>query len=75
MDARLAAYLLKNASPRRLLVDRTHVEIADELGTSREVVTRILKDFEADALIETARGRIRVTGPDGLRERAAPYSD
>lgn len=75
MDARLAAYLVKNASARHLLVDRTHVEIADELGTSREVVTRILKDFEADALIETSRGRIRVTGLDGLRTRAAPYSD
>ncbi len=63
------------ASPAKPLpVDRTHAEIADELGTSREVVTRILKDFESDALIETSRGRIRLLDPEKLRERAAPYS-
>jgi len=70
VDARLAAFLLKNASPRRHAVDRTHGEIADELGTSREVVTRILKDFETDGLIETARGRILVTGAEKLQQRA-----
>ena len=71
MDARLAAYLLKNASARRRAVDRTHGEIADELGTSREVVTRILRDFESDGLIQTSRGRILVKGPEKLQERAS----
>lgn len=70
MDVRLAAYLQKNAG-RRGTVDRTHEEIADELGTSREVVTRILKDFEADGLIETSRGRILVTAAEKLQARAA----
>lgn len=74
MDVRLAAYLLKHASAKRHTVDRTHGEIADELGTSREVVTRILKDFEADDLIETSRGRIRLLSPERLERRAAPYS-
>ncbi len=72
VDARLAAWLLKHASAAR--VDRTHGEIADELGTSREVVTRILKDFESDGLIETSRGRIRLIQADRLRERATPFS-
>lgn len=74
MDARLAAYLLRTAAARARTVDRTHGEIADELGTSREVVTRILKDFETDGLIETSRGRIRVLEPARLQERATPYS-
>ena len=56
------------------VVTTTHGEIAAELGTSREVVTRILSDFEADGLIATSRGRIRILRPDALRERGGPYS-
>ena len=82
MDARLAAYLLKTASPAPgapasgapASVGRTHVQIADELGTSREVVTRILRDFEADGMITTSRGSIQVLQPAPLRERAASFS-
>ena len=74
MDSRLAAYLLRHASGKPGSIDRTHGEIADELGTSREVVTRILRDFETDGLVETSRGRIRLRRPDGLRERTASSS-
>ena len=74
IDSRLAAHLVRQAGPRQKVVTRTHGEIAAELGTSREVVTRILSDFEAQGLIATARGRIRIRKPDALRERGAPYS-
>ncbi|MGA2641740.1 MAG: Crp/Fnr family transcriptional regulator [Spirochaetia bacterium] len=74
MDLRLAAYLVRQAGQRQKVVTRTHGEIAAELGTSREVVTRILSDFEAGGLIGTARGRIRIHRPDALREKGAPYS-
>jgi CRP/FNR family transcriptional regulator, anaerobic regulatory protein len=83
MDARLAAYLLKTASSppgshgpgsgATASVGRTHVQIADELGTSREVVTRILRDFEAGGMITTSRGSIQVLQPAPLRERAASF--
>jgi CRP/FNR family transcriptional regulator len=74
MDLRLAAHLVRQAGARQRTVTRTHGEIAAELGTSREVVTRILSDFEAAGLIATSRGRIRIRRPDALRERGAPYS-
>jgi CRP/FNR family transcriptional regulator, anaerobic regulatory protein len=74
MDARLASYLLRNASGQPSSVGRTHVQIADELGTSREVVTRILRDFEADGMIATSRGSIQVLRPEVLQERAAHFS-
>jgi CRP/FNR family transcriptional regulator len=74
MDARLAAYLLRNASGRPASVGRTHVQIADELGTSREVVTRILRDFEGDGMITTSRGSIQILHPENLKGRAAPWS-
>jgi CRP/FNR family transcriptional regulator, anaerobic regulatory protein len=74
MDSRLAAHLVRQAGTRQKVVTMTHGEIAAELGTSREVVTRILSDFEADGLIATSRGRIRIHKPDVLRERGGPYS-
>jgi CRP/FNR family transcriptional regulator, anaerobic regulatory protein len=75
MDSRLAAWLVRHSAGSPGTVGATHGQIADELGTSREVVTRILADFEADGLIETSRGRVRLSRPEGLRQRSAPYAD
>ncbi|HYW83415.1 MAG TPA: Crp/Fnr family transcriptional regulator [Spirochaetia bacterium] len=69
VDRRIAGYLIKTAGGRQNVVDRTHAEIASELGTSREVVTRILKDFESSGLITTLRGRIRILKPSDLEEK------
>lgn len=69
VDARIAGYLARSGAADA--VNRTHGEIADELGTSREVVTRILREFEAEGLIETSRGRIRILRPDSLGQRAS----
>jgi CRP/FNR family transcriptional regulator, anaerobic regulatory protein len=60
IDERIAGYLLKHAVGSDGAVTTTHVEIASELGTSREVVTRILRDFEAAGMIETRRGSILI---------------
>ncbi len=38
----------------------THQQIADDLGTAREVITRLLKKLETEGIIETGRGRIRL---------------
>jgi CRP/FNR family transcriptional regulator, anaerobic regulatory protein len=38
----------------------THQELADHLGTSREVVSRILKDWEERGFLELGRGAIRL---------------
>ncbi len=65
VDTRIAAYLLKAQRDGR--VSATHGAIADELGTSREVVSRILKDFEARGLIEISRGMIRILDDASLR--------
>lgn len=74
MDARLAAWLVKHSAGSPGTVGATHGQIADELGTSREVISRILSDFEADGLIETSRGRIRLSRPEELKRRSAPYA-
>jgi len=56
MDIRLSQYLLDMA--RHDEVNRTHQEMAADLGTAREVVSRQLKEFERRGWIALARGRI-----------------
>ncbi len=71
IDSRIASLLLDSASARSRSLRKTHGEIAAELGTSREVVSRILKDFEAAGLVHTLRGSIRVLDVDGLERKAS----
>ncbi len=66
VDARVADYLARWAQGSEHIVEKTHGEIAADLGTSREVVTRILRDLEAQGLVSTLRGRIRVLRPEDL---------
>lgn len=69
MDRRVADLLLtksKTQQPIRV----THQEIAAELGSSREVISRILEDFSGMGLIETGRGSIAILDVDALESRA-----
>jgi len=50
----------------------THQELAVELGTAREVVSRRLKHFESEGWIRLARGRITVSDRSGLRKLGEP---
>lgn len=64
MDARIAALLLDRSrvqNPLRI----THQEIAAELGTSREVISRILEDLAGEGMVRSTRGQIEIldTGP------------
>ena len=70
MDRRIAAYLLGRARGREQTLHVTHQEIASDLGTSREVVSRILKDFEGNGLIEAGRGTIILRLPAALEEKS-----
>jgi CRP/FNR family transcriptional regulator, anaerobic regulatory protein len=67
LDQRLAAALLGHGSP--LLV--THQALADELGTVREIVTRLLKRFERAGWLALGRERIELLDPAALRRLAA----
>jgi len=69
MDARIADFLLQRLTPQSPLIQITHQQIAAELGTSREVVSRILEDFASAGLIEIGRGAIRLLNEQGLRRR------
>ena len=63
MDERLAMYLKEKATVMNVSVLHiSHKEIADDLVTSREVISRLLKQMEKKELLELARGRIKLTG-------------
>jgi CRP/FNR family transcriptional regulator len=65
VDARLARTLLKLDSEGKQ--DVTHQELAVELGTAREVISRHLKQFKDDGLVRLGRGRVVVTDADRLK--------
>ena len=67
LDQRLAAALLGHGST----VHSTHQALADELGTVREIVTRLLKRFEQAGWVALGRERIEVLGAAALRALAA----
>ena len=69
VDLRLAAWLAEKAETGGA-VSATHQAIASELGTAREVVSRILKDFERRGWIGLTRGEIRLADPAALRRFA-----
>ena len=69
MDVRLAQRLLALANDHdRLRV--THHALASELGTAREVVSRILNDFQKRKLIAQTRGQIAILNASDLKRLA-----
>jgi len=56
MDSRLMDYLTEKAGNGRL--ETTHQKVANDLGTSREVVSRLLKEFERKGQVKLARNEI-----------------
>lgn len=58
LDVRLHDYLIEKADDGVLLT--THQNIANDLGTSREVVSRLLKDFERKGKVFLSRNKIRL---------------
>jgi CRP/FNR family transcriptional regulator len=59
MDKRLFNYIVEKSENGLLSV--THQQIANDLGTAREVVSRLLKNFETNGKVILSRGRIQLT--------------
>lgn len=69
MDKRIAHHLCTRTLPPNHTLQVTHQEIASELGTSREVVSRILKELEQEGLIRVTRGSITLLDLPGLEQK------
>ncbi len=70
LDQRLAA-LLCARGPRLLA---THQQLADDLGTVREIVSRLLRRFERDGWVSLGRERVDVTDAAALQRLCAASS-
>ncbi len=69
LDKRLAERVLEQSRGERQLIT-THQQLAAELGSSREVISRLLEQLESEGLIRRLRGAIEVVDRDGLEVRA-----
>ena len=63
MDKRLYDYLKKKLElTNSNSITMSHSQIANELGTAREVITRVLKKLETDGKVLQNAGEIRIIG-------------
>jgi CRP/FNR family transcriptional regulator len=71
MDKRLAVFLWDELSRTDDdTVHLTHEQIARDIGSAREVVSRMLKYFSSEGIVELSRGGIRVIDKKRLRKLA-----
>lgn len=66
LDQRLAGLLLGKGK----VVRATHQQLADELGSVREMVSRLLKGFSEQGLVRLSREQVEILDPAGLRRVA-----
>lgn len=68
LDQRLAKLLLARQSD---VINATHQQLADELGSVREIVSRLLKGFAAQGMVTLGREQIAVVDRAGLQKLAS----
>lgn len=66
----LAMFLLRSydGSSTKYTVSISHEELAEQLGTTREVITRNISILKQLNLLEAGRNKIQVINPEGLQE-------
>ncbi|MDD2533808.1 MAG: Crp/Fnr family transcriptional regulator [Eubacteriales bacterium] len=67
-DNRLVQWLLDQTQHKKGTIRYTHEAIAVELGTAREVVSRLLGELKAQGAVQLGRGRIEVLNPVLLKQ-------
>ncbi|MEM1128807.1 MAG: Crp/Fnr family transcriptional regulator [Bacteroidota bacterium] len=67
LDARLATHLLDTVTPPASQLKTTHEALAAELGSSREVISRLLKHFEQAGWVTLRRGVVELVDRPGLQ--------
>ena len=66
MDRRVASFLLERSQLQNP-IRTTHQEIANEIGSSREVISRLLEDFDQRDMVNLSRGEIKILDFEGLK--------
>lgn len=72
LDKRLAAFLVEECALENTTTLRTtHETIGNHLGSPREVVTRMLRYFQGEGLVQLSRGTVEILALDRLQALAA----
>lgn len=73
MDRRVAAFLLQESDLEGTdALHLTHERIANHLGTAREVVTRMLRYFQSEGMVQLSRGTVTITDRKRLEALCPP---
>jgi CRP/FNR family transcriptional regulator, anaerobic regulatory protein len=76
LPTRIAHVLLENFNQtNNTLIKITHEDIAKEIGSAREVVSRILKYFEREQIIQLNRNRIEIVNIQQLESISQSTTD
>lgn len=67
VDQRLAACLVAHGPDCRL----SHQQLADELGSVREIVTRVLRRFADEGWVTPERGHVHILDAEALRRHSS----
>lgn len=69
VDKRLAIFLIDEATRTNSdTIELTHEQIARYMGSAREVVSRMLKYFSGEGLVEVSRKGVKITDKPRLRD-------
>ena len=67
LDLRMASLLCRRfREENRTMIEITHSQLAQELGTTREVASRMLKDLERGNYINLSRGKVSLHDDDAI---------
>lgn len=64
IDSRIAEFLISSGD----LIDMSHEDIANHIGSSREVVSRILKHMQKDGIIDLKRKTVIIKDMEQLKD-------
>ena len=78
MRERVAGHLLDLAhptdEPQRLTVPVTQQQLADGVGTVREVVARVLRELRSEGIVTTSAGSIVILDPVTLASQVGRWN-
>ena len=66
IDVRLAEQFARELARGEIVINKTHADLAADVGSSREVVSRILRDLAQRGLIKSGRGFIEIIDKDAV---------
>ncbi len=69
VEERLINYIL-SCTEGKGFIEKTHEEIAKDVGSVRVVVSRVLKEMEREGLVELCRGKLFIKDYEALKRRA-----